>query len=82
MSVSARFWIRDFTRFGNTENIRVVMAPVVRAHELPGGEGNVDWSKYTPSGEITLNITALGAQEWFEQRIGKDVAITFDDPES
>jgi hypothetical protein len=81
MSVNARFWVREFIRYGNTDNIRVVLAPVVRAKPMPGAEDNVDWSKYTPSGEISLNITTEGAQAWFEERVGKDIAITFADPE-
>jgi hypothetical protein len=41
----------------------------------------VQWAKYTPSGRIEMSISAEGAQDWFEERLGKDVAITFDDPE-
>jgi hypothetical protein len=38
------------------------------------------WSKYTPSG--TIDITSLNedATQWFYERLGKDVAITFGDP--
>lgn len=77
MAVKARFWIREFTKFGNTDNVKVILSPVTR--QL--GVDNIDWSKYTPSGEIMLSITTVGAQQWFEERIGKDVAITFDDVE-
>lgn len=75
MAVKARFWIREITKFGNAGNNKVVLSPVTR-----NTEDNVQWSKYTPSGEITLFITTEGAQQWFEDRIGKDVAITFEDP--
>ena len=39
-----------------------------------------EWSKYTPTG--TINITSLNenATQWFYERLGKDVAITFGDP--
>lgn len=82
--VHARFWVQKTTRQaisgGNTQLI-VELQPVIRAHGLPGAEGNVDWSKYTPSGNILMTITAEGAQDWFEERLGKDVAITFGDVE-
>jgi len=77
MSVNARFWVREFTRFGNTDNVQVKLSPKTRS----GKDDNVDWSKYTPSGEITMSLTTEGAQQWFEERIGKDVAITFADVE-
>lgn len=75
--VRARFWVREYTRFGNTDNVKVVLSPKTRA----GEDDNVDWSRYTPSGEITMSITTEGAQEWFGERVGKDVAITFEDVE-
>lgn len=77
MAVNARFWVRELTEFGNADNIKVTLAPVLRN----GGDGNVDWAKFTPSGEITLFVSAEGAQEYFRSRVGKDIAITFSDPE-
>lgn len=82
MSVKARFWVQgvDKRAVGNSEINRIVtLAPVIRAAQLAGGDDNKSWSKYTPSGEIKLTVTAIGAGQWFEDRIGKDVAITFDD---
>lgn len=79
MAVKARFWVREFTRYGNTDNVRVLLAPVVRSKPQPGAEGNVDWSKFTPSGEFWMSVTTEGAQSWFEERIGKDVSITIED---
>lgn len=84
MSVRAQFWVKSIlvsTVSGGEVNRVVTLAPVVRATGQPGynPEGNTDWSKYTPSGHIELTITAAGAGEWFEARVGKDVAITFDD---
>lgn len=75
--VHARFWVREFTKFGNTDNVTVKLSPRTRS----GSPDNIDWSQYTPSGEITMSLTTLGAQEWFEQRLGQDIAITFDDVE-
>lgn len=84
MAVNARFWVQKVTKqavSGGEFSREVTLQPVVRAGGLPGAEGNVDWSKYTPSGEIRLVVSAQPAGEWFEDRIGKDVAITFDDVE-
>lgn len=38
------------------------------------------WSKYTPSGAIDITTLNEDATQWFFERLGKDVAITFDDP--
>jgi hypothetical protein len=84
MSVRAQFWVQKVTKqaaSGGEFTRTVELAPVVRSTGQPGynPEGNIDWSKYTPSGRVELTITKDGAGEWFEERIGKDVAITFDD---
>lgn len=81
MAVKARFWVREVTKFGNTDHMSVTLHPVIRSVGQPGDGENTDWSKFTPSGEIKLNLSAIGAQQWFEDRLGKDVAITFDDVE-
>lgn len=38
------------------------------------------WSHYTPSGTVELVCLNADATAWFDERIGKDVAIGFDDP--
>jgi hypothetical protein len=38
------------------------------------------WSKYTPSGNVEITTLNEQATAWFEERLGKDVAVTFDDP--
>jgi hypothetical protein len=38
------------------------------------------WAKWTPSGELTLGTVNADAFEWFRQRLGTDVAISFEDP--
>lgn len=76
--VQARFWVQSVTKravSGGEINREVILAPVIRS----GEDGNVDWSKYTPSGEIRLTVSADAAGTWFEDRLGKDVAITFAD---
>ena len=85
MSVRAQFWVQKVAKqaaSGGALTRTVELAPVIRSTGQPGynPEGNSDWSRYTPSGRIELTITADAAGEWFEERIGKDVAITFADP--
>lgn len=38
------------------------------------------YSKYTPSGAIEFTCLNESATEWYFDRLGKDVAVTFDDP--
>jgi hypothetical protein len=38
------------------------------------------WSHYTPSGTIEITCLNASATEWFRERVGKDVALTFADP--
>lgn len=81
--IRARFWVQKITKqaaAGGSITRTVELAPVVRATGQPGyePEGNVDWSKYTPSGRIEMHISAEAAGEAFEAAVGKDVAITFE----
>lgn len=38
-----------------------------------------EWAKYTPYGELKLGTLNPAALAWFEERLGQDVALTFDD---
>jgi len=83
MSVAARFWVQSIKKSaiaGDSVSHEAILQPVIRPSGLDGADGNVQWSKYTPSGEIRLVITNEAAGKWFEARIGQDVAISFDDP--
>jgi hypothetical protein len=80
-AVKARFWVQKVTKqaaSGGSITRIIELAPVIRSNPLPGAEGNIDWSKYTPSGSITLTVSKDGAGQWFEDHLGRDVAITFD----
>lgn len=72
MAVSARFYIHSIKKTA-TGYVGVEMMPAIR------GEGNSEWSKFTPSGKIEMNVSLeTGAAAWFESMLGKDVAITFE----
>lgn len=76
--ITARFWVQRIvkTKVNTTEIQReVFLAPVVRPTP-----DNIDWAKYTPSGEIRLVITNPTAGQWYEDRLGKDIAIVMADP--
>lgn len=81
--VRARFWVQRFEKSVSGSaapgqkvqtTAKVGLAPVMRKTD-----DNIEWSRYTPSGSIEMYVTQEGAQDWFEQRLGQDIAITFDD---
>lgn len=77
MAVQARFWVQSVKKSsaaGGAVTREVILQPVVSPTQ-----GNDNWSKYTPSGEIRLVVTADAGGEWFEERLAKNLAITFDD---
>ena len=74
MAVQAKFYVAETTKFSN-EWGKVVLRPVTR------GEANKDWAAATPSGTIEMSITNPPALKWFEDRIGKECAITFEEYE-
>jgi len=81
MAVKARFYVSEIKKTP-TDYLGVVLQPVIRATPLPGAESNKSWSKYTPSGRIEMNVSnATGAAQWFDDHLGKDVSITFDEVE-
>lgn len=75
MSVVARFYVSESTKAaGMPEGARrVKMNAVCRGPE------NADWARWSPSGSIEMYIANPPAAEFFDSRVGKDVAITFED---
>lgn len=83
MAIEARFYVHEITT-NNTEYSRVVLKPVIRASGLPGADAadqiNKPWSKYTPSGEIWMNVhNSTGAVQQFRDALEQklDFALTF-----
>lgn len=78
MAVQARFYVAEITKqaYGGwappAPAGKVILQPVTR------GEANKDWASATPSGRIEMTIIT-GALAWFEERLGQEVAITFED---
>lgn len=73
MAVKARFYVNSVQRNASG-------TATVRLNPSMKGEANKEWSKYTPSGEIVLNVTELAepALAEFEDGIGQDFDITFE----
>ena len=74
--VEARFRVRSFEEYPDQEAVRVTLF----AAGVDGG--NTDWSKWTPSGEISMYINNPRAIEWFKSMGSKIVGITFYNPEN
>ena len=90
MSVKAMFYVSEIKKTPS-DFVAVTLLPVTRSKPKPTSEElaensgyigmNTDWSKYTPSGKLEMNVsTVTKAAQWFEDRLGKDVAINFEDP--
>lgn len=80
MTVQAMFYVKTITHHA-TPDTNAVCAEVKLAAAfgtyLKGfPEGNGDWSKYTPSGEISITITNPAAVEKFE--VGEVYSLTFE----
>ena len=78
MAVKARFWIVSVKKTaiaGGEVGREVVMSAVNRKTD-----DNIQWAKYTPSGQVTLNVNGPAGQ-WFEDMLAKDVAVTFEEAE-
>lgn len=76
MKVLARFYVAEVTRRAyDTNAVSVTLQAVGR------GEENKQWAAATPQGQITMTIKSGPAAEWFGERLGKDVSLTFEDHE-
>ncbi len=82
MSVNARFYVAEVTRYAHGSNRpgyadpapmgQVVLRPATR------GEHNREWASSTPSGEFKMVVNGP-ALPWFEERLGSEVAINLAD---
>lgn len=74
MPVQARFYVAKTTQHAyNPTQSEVTLQAVTR------GKVNAEWAAATPSGQITMFVNNPAAAAWFTGRLGKEVAITFDD---
>jgi hypothetical protein len=55
------------------------MQGTVKCRAVCRGATNAQWSKATPSGELTMYISNPPAFRWFHNRIGKEISLTVED---
>jgi hypothetical protein len=83
MSIEARFYVAEFNErvVGGVDpatGVAKTMANVVlNAVTRKMGEDNVQWSEYSPSGQLTIAVTQKegGAYEAFRELLGHDVRL-------
>jgi len=74
VTVLARFYVQSIQRFAyNPENVAVGLQAVSRGSE------NKVWASATPVGQVTMTINDGPAGQWFADRLGKDVLVSFDE---
>ena len=71
MSVQARFFIQSLTRHAAHDSVQITMAASGRGPE------NKTWAQYTPVGKLELTVNNPEAAKWFEEHLGKDIALVF-----
>ncbi|MET3900344.1 hypothetical protein ABIB57_004310 [Devosia sp. UYZn731] len=80
MTVQARFYVTEINHQATLSpghvNVQVKLAAAFGNYLQGLPEGNKDWSKYTPTGELSMTITKPSAIEQFE--VGEIYALTFD----
>lgn len=80
MSVQAMFYVKEINHraTGQPEqvNVEVKLAAAFGSYLNGLPEGNSDWSKWTPAGELSMTITNPAAVDQFE--IGSVYRLTFD----
>ena len=80
MSVKAMFYVKEINHraTGQPEqvNVEVKLAAAFGSYLNGLPEGNSDWSKWTPAGELSMTITNPAAVDQFD--IGSVYRLTFD----
>ena len=82
MTMHARFYVAGINKFatGTTRPGYADPAPIaeVTLRPVTRGEANAIWASATPSGELRMTIRGT-AVPWFEERLGRELAISLDD---
>lgn len=79
MTVRAMFYVKEInhraTGDASSVNVEVKMGAAFGTYLNGLPEGNGDWSKWTPSGDLSITITNPDAVEQFE--VGEVYSLTF-----
>jgi hypothetical protein len=80
MSVKAMFYVKQINHHATSQPdqvcVEVKLAAAFGGYLQGLPEGNGEWSKYTPQGELSMTITNPGAIEQFEP--GAVYSLTLD----
>lgn len=79
MTVKAKFFVASNAKVAQTNDTPQQAYDKINMVRLSPiySDGNIEWSKFTPSGSIELTITNPAAADFFVP--GKIVSITFED---
>lgn len=72
MAVEARMYVQTITH-------HAVGTGQVRLNAVSRGPENKEWAAATPSGSVDMMIGSPAALEFFTERLGKDLVVTFQD---
>jgi hypothetical protein len=80
--VQARFYVRMIEKSASQRMEGWAQpVPLIVVHLAPvsgsRGEQNKTWASATPSGNISMTIGNPTAAKWFEDHLGQDIAIAF-----
>jgi hypothetical protein len=83
MAVLAKFYVAEIKQFA-TAAVEGYAAPkplgqVTMRAITRGGDDNKQWASATPAATLEMTVNGEGFT-WFQERLGKDIALTFDDP--
>lgn len=75
MAIQARFFVKTITKHAHLGKGQgaVELAVVSRGPE------NKTWASATPMGMLQMTVGNPDALAWFDERLGKEVALTFED---
>lgn len=79
MTVQAMFYVKEINHRYTSDasvNVEVKMGAAFGTYLKGLPEGNGDWSKWTPSGDLAITITNPAAVEQFE--VGEVYSLTFE----
>lgn len=80
MSVQAMFYVKEINHRATSQpgdvNAEIKLAAAFGGYLQGLPEGNMDWSKYTPQGEVSMTVTNPSAIDQFE--IGAVYLLTFE----
>lgn len=77
MNVTAKFRCTSLNYLDPGVNSKDVIAQLKLSAVYGDGKENKEWSKYTPTGEITMTVTNPTAVDYF--RPGKEYYIVFNE---